>query len=303
MLDQSKALTGVEVSAETIPQREAARLLLAMVAGNEPAESWIELRLFRDGPRGSEWFPVREYAAAADRAIALAPTFDVFVGAAPRVRQRGRAQDVERLWCLWSDCDSPESVEALRKFRPLPNIVNRSGTAGRLHAWWQIPAGMAPAEAVRANRRLALALGADRASTDGARIMRVAGTLSRKRMPPAEVECIRLELDSYNLAELIHGLPDDPAYAPRRTPPPCLAAGPAALAGLARVVREAPIKQRNVRLNWASFRAGEHAAKGALDVGAAEHELLAAAIDAGLPEREARRTIASGLSAHSRSAA
>lgn len=291
------------MSAETIPQPEAARLQLAMIAGNEPAESWIELRLFRDGPRGSEWFPVREYAAAADRAITLGSSRDVYVGACPRVRRRGRAEDVERAWCLWVDCDTSESVERLRDFRPLPSIVNRSGSVGRLHAWWPLREPVAPAQAVRANRRLVLALGADRGATDAARIMRVAGTSNHKSSAPAPVECVRLECDVYALGDVVGGLPDDPAYAPRRTPPPCLVAGPAALAGLARVVREAPIKQRNVRLNWASFRAGEHAAKGALDVGAVEVELLAAAIDAGLPELEARRTIASGLSAHSRSAA
>jgi hypothetical protein len=280
-----------------IPQAAAARLQLAMIAGGAPGENVLELRLFRDGPRGSEWFGVRDYARAAARAIVLASSRDVYVGACPRVRRRGRAEDVEWAWCLWADCDAPGSGERLRGFRPYPTIVNRSGGAGRLHAWWALREPVSPAQAVRANRRLALALGADRASTDSARIMRVGGTRNHKSNPPASVECVRLELDAFTLAEVVHGLPDDPVYAPRPARVPCVADGPAALGGLARIVREAPEGRRNELLNWASFRAGEHAIDGRLDARGAEAELLAAAVAAGLPEPEARRTITSALSA------
>jgi len=61
--------------------------------------------------------------------------------------------------------------------------------------------------------------------------------------------------------------------------------------GLFRVIAEASDGQRNSMLFWASCRAAEHG----LERTAAEEILLAAALRAGLPEREARSTIASGF--------
>jgi hypothetical protein len=67
------------------------------------------------------------------------------------------------------------------------------------------------------------------------------------------------------------------------------------LAGLVRTVLNAQPGQRNVTLNWAAFRAGEHVARGRLDATTAASALLAAAAAIGLSEREAIRTIGSGL--------
>ncbi len=65
----------------------------------------------------------------------------------------------------------------------------------------------------------------------------------------------------------------------------------ALVAGLYRVVATAPEGDRNALLYWALCRAAEHG----VDRDAATEILLAAARQAGLPEREARSTIASGL--------
>lgn len=65
----------------------------------------------------------------------------------------------------------------------------------------------------------------------------------------------------------------------------------ALVAGLYRVVAGAPEGERNAILFWASCRVAEHG----VDTDAAGDVLLAAAITAGLSEREARHTIASGL--------
>lgn len=73
-------------------------------------------------------------------------------------------------------------------------------------------------EVERANRRLAHALGADTASADAARILRVPGTLSWKHDPPTAVEAIRLDTDRrVNAADVVGSLPDPPAPAPERT--------------------------------------------------------------------------------------
>lgn len=65
----------------------------------------------------------------------------------------------------------------------------------------------------------------------------------------------------------------------------------ALMAGLYRVVSEAHEGERNGILYWATRRVAEHG----IDRDAARDILLAAATAAGLPEREARTTIASGL--------
>jgi hypothetical protein len=64
-----------------------------------------------------------------------------------------------------------------------------------------------------------------------------------------------------------------------------------------RVVRDAPIGERNARLNWAAYRGGEHVSAGELDPERVQAALLDAAADAQLSETEAMRTIRSGLDA------
>src|SRR5207248_2010142 len=131
---------------------------------------------------------------------------------------------------------SPASVEHLRAFRPLPSIVVKSGTEGHLHAWWSLHVSISPQWAERANRRLAHRLKADPASTDVARIMRPIISVNRKVQPAAVVECIRLELDVFEMRDVVGGLPDPPVKV-------CAPPGPgqrlssdagATLAGLAR---------------------------------------------------------------------
>jgi hypothetical protein len=102
-----------------IPPDVALRLQFAMIAGNEPASSFIEIRPLV--PAGGQAFvPVRELRTAVAAVERLTGRHDVYVGAAPRTRQSGRAEAVERVWCLWADCDSPEAVKRLKAFRPRP---------------------------------------------------------------------------------------------------------------------------------------------------------------------------------------
>lgn len=69
------------------------------------------------------------------------------------------------------------------------------------------------------------------------------------------------------------------------------------LGGLIEHVRGGTPGDRNGRLYWAARRAGEMAAAGEADLGAAGEALVLAALEAGLRggDREARRTVASGL--------
>lgn len=88
-----------------------------------------------------------------------------------------------------------------------------------------------------------------------------------------------------------------PASGPVRRPGrPVSTSG--SLRGLVRVVLEAtPERDRNTRLYWSSCRAGELVAAGRIDEATATVLLVDAAARIGLPETEARRTVASGLRA------
>jgi hypothetical protein len=288
---------------QPIPQDAALKLQLAMIAGNEPPTSRLEIRSKRPTGGMTQLFvSVRELDRAAHAILRRGQWTDVYIGAAPRTSENGTGAAIERVWALWVDADSAEAVDRLRAFRPLPSFVARSGTGQNMHAWWQLNEPLAPAHAVQANRRLALALGADRAATDAARIMRPVGSLNHKHDPPQRVECVYLELDAFTVGDVVRGLADDPAYIPRAAPPRLRSSvhGRQALTGITRVVRESPVGERNHRLNWAAYCAGEHVMDGKLNEVTAETELLVAAMEVGLSEREALRTIRSGLEAAGR---
>ena len=88
---------------------------------------------------------------------------------------------------------------------------------------------------------------------------------------------------------------------PVQPPEPARSAGRAAstfgaLRGLVRVVLHAtPERDRNTRLYWSACRAAELVSAGRVDEATATSVLVDAATRTGLPETEARRTIASGL--------
>lgn len=67
------------------------------------------------------------------------------------------------------------------------------------------------------------------------------------------------------------------------------------LGGLVRAILEAPVGERNARLNWAAYRAGEHIRSGRLDQVQAVTALQLSAERIGLTAAETRATIASGI--------
>jgi hypothetical protein len=112
----------------------------------------------------------------------------------------------------WTDCDGAEAVGALRRFRPRPSMVVASGSGCNRHAYWFLREPAEVGELERANKRLAVALGADPGSTDGARILRPAGSLSFKAAPPLPVSLLFLDPGArVSLTELVGGLPEPPA--------------------------------------------------------------------------------------------
>jgi len=125
---------------------------------------------------------------------------------------------VERAFVLWADCDGDDAVAALEAFAPAPGIVICSGTGANCHAYWPLAEAIGREELERSNRRLAHALGADAASADAARILRVPGTLSHKHDRPTAVDAIRLDVGrELAVGDVVGLLPDPPRPSPPRS--------------------------------------------------------------------------------------
>ena len=204
----------------TTTRHETAVRFLAALAGTPHRGELLELRYrLEDGQRMGQVFDRPDRVRGlATRAIALGRRTDVYVGCAPRTRRHGGRDAVDRAFVLWADCDGEDAVAALAEFEPAPAIVIASGSGSNRHAYWPLAEPLARDEVERANRRLAHALGADPASADAARILRVPGTLSWKHDPPTPVDAIRLDTDRrVNATDVVGSLPDPPAPAPART--------------------------------------------------------------------------------------
>ena len=202
------------MTATTTTRHETAARFLAALAGTAHRGELIELRYrLEDGQRMGQVFerPDR-LRGLATRAIALGRRTDVYVGCAPRTRRHGGRDAVDRAFALWADCDGEDAVAALADFEPAPTIVIASGSGSNCHAYWLLTEPLARDEVERANRRLAHALGADSASADAARILRVPGTLSHKHAPPTRVDAMRLDTERrVDAADVVGALPDPPA--------------------------------------------------------------------------------------------
>ncbi|QKZ22069.1 bifunctional DNA primase/polymerase [Streptomyces chartreusis] len=89
-------------------------------------------------------------------------------------------------------------------------------------------------------------------------------------------------------------LPPPPVVRPqRRSVPVQEGAAGRALEGLVRVVLTSPANTRNSRLFWAACKAWDHVRDGHLAADDVEAELIGAAMQVGLSDSEARRTVAS----------
>jgi RepB DNA-primase from phage plasmid len=202
----------------TTTRHETMIRFLGALAGSAGRGELLELRYrLDDGQRMGQVFDrATRLRGLATRAIVLGRRTDVYVGCAPRTRRHGGRDAVARAFVLWADCDGEHAVRALHDFEPAPSIVIASGTRSNCHAYWPLTQPLARDDLERANRRLAHALGADAASADAARILRIPCTLSHKHDPPTVVEAIRLDADRrVNAADVTGSLHDPPAPRPR----------------------------------------------------------------------------------------
>jgi hypothetical protein len=174
----------------TTTRHETATRFFTALAGTAGRGELLELRYrLDDGQRMGQVFDrPTGLRGLATRAIALGRRTDVYVGCAPRTRRHGGRDAVRRAFVLWADCDGDAAVTALQDFDPAPAIVIASGSGSNCHAYWPLLDPIGADELERANRRLAHALGADPASADAARILRIPGTWSHKHQPPTPVQ-------------------------------------------------------------------------------------------------------------------
>jgi hypothetical protein len=208
--------------------------------------------------------------------------------------------------CLFAEVDGGQyggkeaGLNHIRLLTPAPSVIVDSG--GGYHCYWLLdnPLVITDADTREYVRNLQARwvayVGGDTGAKDLARVLRVPGTYNCKPdygTPHPMVHFERVLNLTYSLHQLTGVLPPEPAarqYTPR-TPD----AG--VLTRQAARVASAIAGARNDELNRAAYIVHFAVVSGAVDYGAAEDALLQAALSAGLPETEARRTIASGLNA------
>jgi hypothetical protein len=164
----------------------------------------IEIRSHVGESWRQHFMDAASFDAGAALALRLSAAADVYVGVVARRRRGGgRADLVDRAAVAWADLDDARGLARLREFRPAPSLVIASGTAGHVHAYWQLDGRLAVPELERVNRALATKLSADESSCDAARVLRVAGTQSHKHRPPAAVTILEQRAAAVEVRELL----------------------------------------------------------------------------------------------------
>lgn len=193
-------------------QADAARLLLSTI---RDGRGLVELRALRPGkPVIRRWYDDPRRAVEHARGAG-----DVYVGAIARTsRGSGRSALLDVGRHVWADLDTASAVAALRAFRPRPTFVVESGgldgDVPRLQAWWLLVQHLALGAVEHLNRRLALALGADPASVDAARVLRMPGTVNSKTGRTARVIYVGDDVSAYELTAALPFL-ESPLNDPR----------------------------------------------------------------------------------------
>jgi hypothetical protein len=174
----------------------------------------VRFRRAADG-MGQCFFDAGHTAHASRVILGLGQRTDVYVGAAPRTAANGRRSAIDVAWVVWADCDTEESTRRLSSAVPQPSIIVRSGSQHGSHAYWLLDSPLPIGVVEVVNRRIALAIGADGRSADGARILRPPGTMNFKRSQPAPVTLERLDAGARHaaahLAARLPTLPSPPA--------------------------------------------------------------------------------------------
>ena len=186
---------------------------LRMIAGEHGESRFLDLRWRRPtGQMHRRFFALAELDGAQRAIELLAAKADVYVGVAPRdTDTHGGRAAITAAEVLWVESDDCDTALRLLAFAHPPSMAVASGSPGHLQLYWRLRAPCAVAALESANRRLALALSGDPASTDAARILRPPGTLNHKHDPPRRVEILAQRPGlTVTLDALLKELPPDP---------------------------------------------------------------------------------------------
>lgn len=215
--------------------------------------------------------------------------------AAPYAAGHGIACGVPPHYLIGLDLDIKDGMNGVTELRRLATehgfTIPRTvavRTPGGWHTWWT-----GPADVKVPNRARYVAPGIDTRGAGGYLVgpgSRGKKGLYRLTTDPDDLTVAPMPAA---LLRLVTAVKEQPRRARAFRAPIGPGAGGTALVALVRLVLEAGEGQRNDKLYWAAARAYEHAAAGRLDEGAAERALIRAAVETGLPESEARSTVAS----------
>ena len=107
---------------------------------------------------------------------------------------------------LWADADG--AAPGFDAGVPPPTAIVES-SPGRAHLFWRLTRPISPPRAEEFNRRLLLAVGADRSGWDLGQLLRPPGTRNRKYGPAPPVRLLELNDDRYHPRELESALPPE----------------------------------------------------------------------------------------------
>ena len=201
-------------------------------------------------------------------------------------------ENVKRIRCVFQEDDDGYDGA----FPLIPSLVVES-SPGRFHRYWLIADNWPADEQGRGDftavmQRLVTSYGSDKHATDISRVLRLPGFWHRKGAP-FMVRIVEANGQRYRRAEIVAAFPSVPREPIKvREWKPC---GDGWLRGLVRAVANASEGHRNATLFWATCRAGEAVRDGKAGEAFVVDVLIEAATHAGLPEREAQRTVQSGM--------
>lgn len=194
------------------------------------------------------------------------------------------------------DLDRKNGVDGVWELRKLaarhgisvPRTVIIATPSGGWHAWWT-----GPADVKVPNRAGHMAPGVDVRGSGGYLVGPGSRSVRGLYTLASSPDDITVRPIPEQLLQLMVKPTHEPKPSSGYRQPLGPKAGGGALVGLVRLVLDAPEGQRNNRLYWSACKAFEHASAGRLDADAAERALTRAAVERGLPDKEAEATIKS----------
>jgi len=170
------------------PPWQPALFLLSMIFRVVKPGQFLEIKAFGNGPTRMWFLPLEKWK---ERLVKLWPEiekcnragWEIAFGPNARVRERGRAEDVEQYQTLWVDIDHPPE-DAVQKLAALEKrgVVSSSQlfSGHGVHAYFILADPVDPQVGRDLCRRLARELDGDLKAIDPARVLRLPGTMNNK---------------------------------------------------------------------------------------------------------------------------